>query len=261
MVNFARLKKQLIFSLLLSLGLSSAIAVRINAQTPADAPPELKNIIGQIDTAANSKNLEQLMGFYSSEFKSSDGLDSSKLSEAIKKLWENYPDLKYSTQLLSWERKGDELMAQTSTTLVGTGNKDGRVNQLNSEIVSRQYFRGDKLVRQEIVTEKTDVTSGDNPPKVKVILPGQVRVGQQFNFDVIVEEPLLNNVLLGEAMEEEVGGDRYLNPGVVDLDFLSAGGLFKLGTAPPTPGDRWLSAIIVRSDGLTMITRRLRVTE
>ena len=266
MVNLTSLKKEIIFSvwgcsvsLLLSLGLNGVIGSRVNAQTPANAPAELTNIISEIDTAANSQNLQQLMGFYSSEFQTADGLNSSTLSEGLKKLWQSYPDLKYNTQLQSWEKIGDELVAQTSTTLVGTEQKDGGTNKINSTITSRQYFRGDKLVRQEILTEKTDVTSGKNPPKVRVVLPEQVRVGQQFNFDVIVEEPLLNNVLLGEALEEPAGSDRYINPGVVELDFLSAGGLFKLGTAPSTPGDRWLSAIIVRSDGITMVTRRLSV--
>lgn len=263
MLNLARFKKEFIFSsltVLLSLGLNGAMATKINAQTLSDAPPELTNVVRQIDSAANTKNLEQLLNFYAPEFQTADGLDISTLSESIKKLWESYPDLKYTTQLQSWKKKGELLVAQTLTTLVGTQEKDGRINNLNSEIVALQYFRGDKLVREEILTEKTDITSGKNPPKVKVILPEQVKVGEQFNFDVIVEEPLLNNVLLGEAMEESVESTRYLNPSVVDLDLLSSGGLFKLGTAPSTPGDRWLSAIIVRSDGLIMLTRRLKVT-
>ncbi|MEL6322279.1 MAG: nuclear transport factor 2 family protein, partial [Cyanobacteria bacterium J06626_14] len=53
--------------------------------------------------------------------------------------------------------------------------------------------------------------------------------------------------------------DGYLNPAVITLDLLSAGGLFKVGVAPAEVGDRWISAVVVRDDGITALTRRLQV--
>jgi hypothetical protein len=37
--------------------------------------------------------------------------------------------------------------------------------------------------------------------------------------------------------------------------------LFKMGTAPVKPGKEWISAIILRGDGTTIITQRLQVVK
>ncbi|NEO47624.1 MAG: nuclear transport factor 2 family protein, partial [Moorea sp. SIO4A3] len=100
-----------------------------------------------------------------------------------------------------------------------------------------------------------------NPPNVTVKLPEQVRIGQRFNFDAIVTEPLGDDLLLGVAIEESVSPQRYTNPTDIDLESLTAGGIFKVGRAPLLPEDRWISAILIRGDGMIMITRRLHVVE
>jgi hypothetical protein len=74
-----------------------------------------------------------------------------------------------------------------------------------------------------------------------------------------VAEPLGDRVLLGTALEEPVSPDGYLTPATLDLTLLPAGGLFKVGQAPATPESRWVSAIIIREDGITEVTQRLQV--
>jgi hypothetical protein len=103
------------------------------------------------------------------------------------------------------------------------------------------------------------MTSGKKPPQVEFRLPQQVKVGEKYAFDAIVKEPLGNNFLLGTAMEETIKPNKYLNPTPVNLELLSTGGLFKTGTAPLKPVNQWISAVIVRDDGVTMITQRLKV--
>jgi len=60
-------------------------------------------------------------------------------------------------------------------------------------------------------------------------LPQQVKVGQQYSFDAIVQEPL-GDYLVGAAIEEPIQADKYFNP-TVELELLPAGGLFKVGRA------------------------------
>lgn len=124
---------------------------------------------------------------------------------------------------------------------------------------SRQYFQDNKLIRQEILSERTKLTSGQNPPQVEVYVPEVVESGERYNFDVVVTEPLGEDVLLGAVEEERTGSDRYLNPTSLELQPLPAGGIYKLVTAPLLPDNNWLSAILVRGDGITMVTRRVRV--
>jgi hypothetical protein len=91
-------------------------------------------------------------------------------------------------------------------------------------------------------------------------LPETVSIGRDFAFDAIVQEPLGDRLILGAAIEEPVGANAYVTSPQVNLELLSSGGLFKVGRAPALPDDRWLSAIIVREDGITAETRRLQVT-
>ncbi|MGK7872370.1 MAG: nuclear transport factor 2 family protein [Xenococcaceae cyanobacterium] len=246
-------------SLLLGFGLTTSLGSAVRAESPETAPQELKEILSEIETAVNSRDLEGMMQFYSPNFTNSDGLSHSSLSQALTELWKRYPSLNYMTELQSWERVGDELVAETVTYIRGTENIDGRLMRLDSNIRSRQYFKDQKLVRQEILAERTKLTSGENPPEVNVILPEKVGVGEQFNFDVIVKEPLRDDVLLGAAIEEQTSSDRYFNPSTLELEILPAGGIFKLVTAPLLPDNRWLSAILVHADGIILITQRVRV--
>jgi hypothetical protein len=246
-------------SFLLGLGLTIGNGMATWAESPATAPPELKTPITQMEMAANQKDLETVMEFYSPEFKNSDGLNYASLEKALDQLWKRYDTIQYKTELQSWEKTGDELMAETVTTIAGTSQQKGRTIQLQSTIKSRQYFRNQKLVRQEILTEKTQVTSGSKPPEVEIVLPKAVSVGEEFEFDAIVKEPLGNELLAGVAIDENIEGDRYLKPGAVQLELLQAGGIFKRAKAPSTPETRWLSAILIRGDGMTMVTQRLKV--
>lgn len=84
-------------------------------------------------------------------------------------------------------------------------------------------------------------------------------VGEKFEFDVIVDEPLGDNPLLGLALEEPITMQSYLNQPELKLELLPAGGLFKVGTAGTKPTGEWISAILVQDGGMTIISQRLNV--
>ncbi|MBE9128172.1 nuclear transport factor 2 family protein [Coleofasciculus sp. LEGE 07081] len=246
---------------LLTVGLTLGWGVEIKAETPDTAPPQLKELLSQIDAAANQRNIEGVMQFYSADFQNSDGLTRAAMEQALEQLWERYPQLNYRTQLQSWERQGDDIVAETVTYIMGTQPQDGTMVKLEATMRSRQRYENQQVVSSEILAEQTLITSGANPPSVKINLPERVRIGQQFNFDAIVEEPLGDNLLLGTAMEEPIQASRYTQPTNFELELLSAGGLFKVGKAPLREEDRWISAVLIRGDGITRITRRLQVVD
>lgn len=226
--------------------------------TAAPSEAELQQLLSQIDAAASQGDLQTVMSFYSPEFTNSDGLTYETLQQALQDFWERFPNVTYETTLNSWEAEGNSLVAETTTTITGTSSQETPTN-LTATITSRQRFENGQIVEQEILDEASQLTQGENPPKVEVILPEQVTIGQTFEFDAIVEEPLGDRLLLGAAVEQSVQPDAYLNPAPVNLELLSSGGLFKLGQAPATPDTQWISAILIRDDGITTITRRLQV--
>lgn len=235
------------------------ITTNVRAESPDKAPSQLKNTLAQIDAAANSKNLQSVMQFYSPNFSHSDGLTRPSVEKALSELWKRYPKLTYRTELQSWEPQANGFVAETVTRIAGSQLVDGKDTKLESSVRSRQRFEGTKLVRQDILTERTQLTSGAKPPSVEIKLPQQVRSGQEYSFDAIVKEPVGDDLLLGSALEEPVQSDRYLKPSNFDLELLSSGGIFKMGKAPAKQGNYWISAVLLRSDGMTMITQRLQV--
>jgi hypothetical protein len=230
-----------------------------DAASQSPAPPELTNILSQIDAAASKADLAAVMRFYSPSFTSTDGLTYDTLKKTLEALWKRYPNLTYKTELKSWEPQGNGFSTVTTTTISGKYPDNRRDLSLSATITSRQRFEGNQIVEQQVLNERSQLTSGQKPPSVNVNLPEQVAPGQEFDFDAVVAEPLGERLLLGAVLDEPINPDNYLNPAPIELDLLTSGGLFKVGRAPTTPGDRWVSAVIVRDDGITAVTQRLRV--
>ncbi|MEH2088045.1 nuclear transport factor 2 family protein [Nostoc sp.] len=230
------------------------------ATTPQNAPADLKNLLTQVDTAASRGDVKGVLQFYSSNFTHGDGLNLQTLEKSLISLWQRYPKLQYSTKLLSSKPEANGIIAETETKITGLPSNTNKL-ALNATIKSRQRIEGGKIVRQDILSERTLLTSGSKPPQIDFKLPQQVLVGQKYNFDAIVQEPLGDDFLLGTALEESIQPDKFLNPTPVDLQLLTSGGLFKVGQAPSTPGSQWVSAVILRGNGMTMVTQRLQVVK
>lgn len=226
-----------------------------------NAPSTLTNLLTQIDAAANQGDVKKVIEFYSPNFIHGDGLNRQTLEKALIDLWKRHPKLRYTTQLQSWRSEGNAIIAETVTNITGLPTANNNNLALNATIKSRQRITGGKIIRQDILSERTQLTSGSKPPRVDVKLPQQVRVGQQYHFDAIVQDPLGNDLLLGTAVEEPIQADKYLKATPVNLELLNSGGLFKVGRAPSTPGSQWLSAVILGRNGMTMVTQRLQVVK
>lgn len=252
------MKKNITFFLLVMLSLSFSLTKfnPVSAQSN-NIPRELLDIITKIDLGANNQDLTLIEANISPKFSNQDGLDYNSYISSLKKTWKKYDNLKYTTSIESWKRDQDKLVATTITNIQGTYEISGKKLMLNSQIKAEQYFTNNQLVKQKILTEKTEVTSGENPPNVTINLPDKVRPGQEFDFDVILQEPLGSDLILGAALEDKIKPELYLNPSTLELDSLSAGGIFKRVKMPVTTDDHWYSVILIRADGLKMITQRV----
>ena len=231
------------------------------AQTGANAPASLTKLLTEIDAAANRRDVKAVMAFYSQNFTHSDGLNSQSMEKALTQLWDRYPSLKYRTEIKSWKTEGSAIVAETVTTIAGTQKKDGRELILKSTIRSQQRFEGEKIVSQEILAEQTQLSSGQNPPTIQVNFPDQVKVGEEYHFDAIVREPIGDDILIGTVLEEPITEKTFFNPSEVELELLNSGGIFKVGKAPATPENRWVSAVLMRQGGIATVSVRLRVVK
>ncbi|MGD1939076.1 MAG: nuclear transport factor 2 family protein [Cyanophyceae cyanobacterium] len=261
------------FSASLLLGLTTVIGLPVSAQMPAlassrvlmarspdTAPAELTSWLSELDAAASAQDLEAVVDYYGANFRSDDGVTREMLGRSLFELWETFPGLTYQTTLQNWERAGGGFVVETVTEVTSSAN-DGNANQprLKATVTTRQTIRDGVIVGTTVLAEETEIKRGDAPPTVWVRLPDTVRPGDEFNFDAIVQEPLNDDLLAGAAIDEPVTAQGYRAPGDWQLETLSAGGLFKTGTAPDEEGPRWISAVLVSGNGTTIVTRRLQV--
>ncbi|MBV9387559.1 MAG: nuclear transport factor 2 family protein [Chroococcidiopsidaceae cyanobacterium CP_BM_ER_R8_30] len=234
---------------------------RAQAETPQTAPPKIQNLLAQIDAAGNRHNVNALLQFYSPNFTNSDGLTRLTMAKTLTQLWQRYPNLRYQTQLQSWKPEGGGYLVQTVTSITGTqpATATNRSMVLNSTIKSQQYIESQKISQQTILAEQSQLSSGTKPPVVEVNLPQQVKAGQRYEFDAIVQKPLGDGYLIGAATEEPVQANKYLSSAPVSLELLPSGGLFKQGQAPIKPQSLWVSGVLIGSGGMTLVTQRLHV--
>jgi ketosteroid isomerase-like protein len=259
-------KKALLFLLATSVTAVASVGKPVALAATAEAtPPELVNAITSLDSAASKKDINAVMQFYTPNFAHSDGLTRQKLRESLEGLWKRYNNIKYSTEVTKWDRKGNTFTVETVTRVQGTKPGTEGEYKLEARLVSAQVYQVNgsnlQMSRQDILSEKSSITSGEKPPTVELRLPDKIGVGRQYALDAVIPEPLGANLLLGSIIEEEVSSANYLKDTTIELEPLRAGGVFKIGQAPYTTGDRWVSVVLVQETGITISSQRMRVSK
>lgn len=234
---------------------------RVMAESPETTPAELTTLLNEIEAAANRQDVAGVMEYYSPDFKTSDGLDRRSFEQILSQFWQGYSTVSYSTEVQSWKQEGSALVVTTVTEITGKKTLNEREYTLTSTITSQQRVENQKVVEQEILAERNQLTSGEEPPTVTLNLPQEVKVGEEYSVDAIVMEPLGNEIMLGTAVEERITPRSYFTTLPLQFEFLPSGGIFKIGTAPKTAGNNWVSAVLLRKGGITLVTQRLRIVE
>jgi hypothetical protein len=241
-------------------GIQLSVVRPATANTGGTLPPGISNLLNQVDQAANRRNLSQLMGYYSNNFSSSDGFTKTTWEKSLNQFWQSYSQTKYQTIVESWQPEGNGFVVNTVTQISGTQKINDREMRLESKIQSRQRIVNNQIIQQEIVGEKTQVKSGNNPPTVDLIVPFNLKTDQSYNLDAIVREPIGEDALMGAILTQRVAPDTFNKVGDYEFELLNTGGFFKTGIAPGKSGDYWLSTIFVRPTGMTTVTQRIRVS-
>ncbi len=235
------------------------------AQSSKPVPAELSNVVYALDQAASKQDIDTVMKYYAPTFNHSDGLNRDRYKQTLSELWQRYKNISYRTEISKWEQQGDLITAETVTMVQGVKGAENDNFKLEARLISTQTYKNIngqlQVVSQQVLAEQSSLSAGDAPPPVKLKAPELIGVGRQYVLDAIVTEPLGTSLLLGAALEEPVEAKNYLNDNTIDLRPLRAGGVFKIGQAPFSSGDRWISVVLVRESGITIASQRLRVTK
>jgi hypothetical protein len=239
------------------------LSLSIGSLTPSYAatsppPANITGLINKIDQAANSRQLPALLENFSANY-TVDGMSRSQWQQQVSGLWQRYPNLRYRTSIQNWKQDAAGVSIDITTQIDGTSAEGGKPSKLAAKIQARQYIVNGKVAQQQILNEQVLSSTGVKPPTVDMVVPDKLRPSEDYNVDVIVQEPLNDDVMMGALSEQPVSTGSYGKATPYKLELLSTGGLFKNAKAPSKAGDYWLSAVFVRPDGITTVTRRIHV--
>lgn len=247
------------WGLALGASLLMAMGTAVNPAAAVTIDPSVQALLSDIDRAASAKDAGLLQRF-APNFRSADGLSRDELGRSLSQFWQSFDQVTYSTTVEKADRDRDTWILETRTDITATkANTTLGPAKLVTEVRARQTVQNGLVIRQELLDERTTTQWGSKPPRVRVRLPERVRPGDTYTFDAIVQDPLGDTLLAGSAIDTPVRPELYAIPQNAALEPISAGGLFKVGRAPNSPGSRWISAVLVGPEGMTWITERLEV--
>lgn len=246
-----------------------------------------QNLVTALDSALNAKNIGAISDLLTSDYVHDDGYNRGTLAKSLQRLWKQYPNLTYKTEIVRSDMKGENETIETLTTIDGhRNNSSGQVWKITGTIRSQQIVQANRIRSQSILSEQTQITIGEKPPTVIVNLPNTVTVGKAYKYEAVIQEPINDDLLMGTVFDnlvspalltqnqlqlqlpsiaELLSGRTRKTPTpansaqIVKLSRLPSGGFFKVGTASKVPETRWISAVLARHDGgITITTHRLR---
>jgi hypothetical protein len=265
--------------------------IPFNEKASAVVASPSQPLVSALDTALNTKNLSAVSDLLTDDYTHEDGYTRQSLPQALQRLWKQYPNLVYKTEILRSEMTAGNETIETLTTINGRrSNPAGQVWKISGTIRSQQVVQANRIRSQAILSEQTRISIGEKPPTVIVNLPDTVPVGKAFKYEAIVQEPMEDDLFMGTVFDNPVSPflltQKQLqlqipslaelltgrtqprkaqtplpktDSSVVKLSRLRSGGFFKLGTASAVPETRWISAVLARHDGgITIATHRLR---
>ena len=265
-----------------------------SSATFAAQPLEPITVITDLDAALNRKDVTAVTNLLSLNFTHGDGYTRQSLTQSLQALWQQYPNLTYRTEIIKTEARENAKEVETVTTIDGKRNIKGQIWKIQGTVRALQVIASGEVRSQTILAEQTQVRIGEKPPTVTVSLPTTVTVGKDYSYDVIVQEPVNDDLFMGTILDEPVSAALMANPTRLQLEFpslaelltgrptrrrsvssssaaetsmlksvklsrMKSGGFFKIGRASNVPETLWISAILARHDGgITIATTRLR---
>jgi len=179
--------------------------------------------------ASNLHNVDEVKNYYAQNFISGDGLRKDDLTALIKDTWNNYPDMKYSSEIKDI-RVNNNLAAiesydcatGTSATKSDIANDTGIITSNAHNVLYLQKFGKDwKLVSDKVYYEKTVIKFG-NAKKLNITFnsPEQVYSGDKytaslysdipngiFAFGSITREPVVYPAVKPKELYRQISGD------------------------------------------------------
>ena len=235
---------------LLRVALSSSLLFTLSTQWPLHANDlGTKSLAENLENSLNSSNIQSLLNYLPEQ-------DKLELATRYKVFLDAFPNAK-------WTIKENKSIKDRKHFLEISITGEKIIKSEKYKIQATQVLAiktmGDRLLSNKIISEQTIIQNSKIPLAISINVPKTVLTGTTYDYDVVIDKPLGNTILIGGLIPITKEQMRNQLSPPIELAPLGGGGLFKSVKAPLNPGIQNWAAVIAHPEGLISITKMVRV--
>ena len=207
-----------------------------------------KDKLLNIENTLNSKKLDLLDEYFEKE-------TAKEIADQFKLLTKDFPNLVWRLSKLKKENAANYIL---EVKVYGKKSLEKIDYIFNSKFNYVFSYSNGKISNGLIKNHLTTIRSDNNTLDIEVSIPDKVLTGSKYYLDVIVVNPLEEELIAGGLRSHEV---HSVMENSITLEPLVSGGLFKETRAPSKPGTQIWSGIIAHHKGLITFTKTVDIVE
>ena len=235
---------------LLRVALSVSLLIIFSNQYPLHANElTAKFQVRSLEKSLNTTKIQTLIDFFPKK-------DRMELANRYEIFLNSFPNASWNIKEAQLLEDGRYLL---EVLIIGDKIVKGEKYSMAANQILIVKVIGSKIIETELFSEETIIQSSKSPLSVNVNVPRSVLTGTTYDFDVILNKPLGNTMLIGGLIpitKKQI--KNQLSPSI-ELEPLGGGGLFKSVQAPLQPGEQNWAAILAHPDGLISITKLVKI--
>tara|TARA_B100000927_G_scaffold152455_1_gene122892 strand:- start:79 stop:792 length:714 start_codon:yes stop_codon:yes gene_type:complete len=200
-----------------------------------------KEILLNLENGLNKRDFTVIKKYFNEK-------ESQKINNRFSKIIKDFPNSKWTIQKNNID--------YADINISGSKIINGKEFIFQSDF---QYFyslENGKIKNGHIKNQLTTIRNDNNALDINFSIPNTVLTGTNYDIDIIVNNPLQENVIAGGIKSHEV--DTIIKQ-TVKLEPLVSGGIFKVTRAPTKPGIQVWSGIIAHPEGLISFTKTVNI--
>ncbi len=200
-----------------------------------------KEILLNLENGLNKRDFTVIKKYFNEK-------ESQKINNRFSKVIKDFPNSKWTIQKNNID--------YADINISGSKIINGKEFIFQSDF---QYFyslENGKIKNGHIKNQLTTIRNDNNALDINFSIPNTVLTGTNYDIDIIVNNPLQENVIAGGIKSHEV--DTIIKQ-TVKLEPLVSGGIFKVTRAPTKPGIQVWSGIIAHPEGLISFTKTVNI--
>ena len=205
-------------------------------------------VLIRLENSLNKRDIALISKIFSDQ-------ETFKLTNKFSKLINEFPNSKWQIKNLKNKNDNNHII---EVKLSGSKIIDDKEFLLESNFNYLFSLENGVIFNSSIKNHLTTIRNDNNKLDIDIEIPNKVLTGKNYYIDVIINNPLENEIIAGYIKEYEE--ETLINQSIL-LKPLASGGIYKITRAPSKPGRQIWTGIIAHPKGLISFTKTVDVIE